>query len=49
MRADVHRAVLRVTAAWSREPPKRTAAWDVSAVISVVADAAGDELTRRIQ
>ncbi|MFF0052757.1 DUF2267 domain-containing protein, partial [Streptomyces sp. NPDC005498] len=27
---------------------EQTAAWDVSAVLSVTADAAGEELTRRI-
>jgi hypothetical protein len=29
-------------------PPTKPATWDVSAVLSVVADAAGEELMRRI-
>ncbi|MET8405993.1 DUF2267 domain-containing protein [Streptomyces sp900116325] len=39
---------LRATAAWIEGATEQTAAWDVSAVLSVTADAAGDELTRRI-
>ncbi|MFF3326461.1 DUF2267 domain-containing protein [Streptomyces sp. NPDC002889] len=39
---------LRATAAWIEGATERTAAWDVSAVLSVTADAAGEELTRRI-
>ncbi|MFI9122580.1 DUF2267 domain-containing protein [Streptomyces bikiniensis] len=36
---------VRATAAWIEGATERTAAWDVSAVLSVVADAAGEELT----
>ncbi|WP_282697534.1 DUF2267 domain-containing protein [Streptomyces sp. CC208A] len=36
------------TAAWIEGATERTAAWDVSAVLSVVADEAGEELTARI-
>ncbi|TXS38447.1 DUF2267 domain-containing protein [Streptomyces sp. OR43] len=39
---------LRATAAWIEGATEQTAAWDVSAVLSVTADAAGEELTRRI-
>ncbi|WP_121827919.1 DUF2267 domain-containing protein [Streptomyces sp. S1] len=36
---------VRATAAWIEGATERTAAWDVSAVLSVAADAAGEELT----
>lgn len=39
---------VRATAAWIEGATERTAAWDVSAVLSVVADAAGEELTGRV-
>jgi len=39
---------VRATAAWIEGATERTATWDVSAVLSVVADAAGDELTGSI-
>jgi len=39
---------VRATAAWIEGATERTAAWDVSAVLSVVADAVGEELTARI-
>ncbi|MDX2560893.1 DUF2267 domain-containing protein [Streptomyces sp. TX20-6-3] len=39
---------VRATAAWIEGATERTAAWDVSAVLSVAADAAGEELTSRI-
>jgi uncharacterized protein (DUF2267 family) len=39
---------VRATAAWIEGASEQTAAWDVSAVLSVAADAAGEELTRRI-
>lgn len=39
---------MRATAAWIEGATERTAAWDVSAVLSVVSDAAGEELTRRV-
>ncbi|MFK4098494.1 DUF2267 domain-containing protein [Streptomyces sp. NPDC019531] len=39
---------VRATAAWIEGATEQTAAWDVSAVLSVAADAAGDELTGRI-
>ncbi|MFH9968028.1 DUF2267 domain-containing protein [Streptomyces mirabilis] len=39
---------LRATAAWIEGATEQTVAWDVSAVLSVTADAAGEELTRRI-
>lgn len=39
---------VRATAAWIEGATERTAAWDVSAVLSVAADAAGEELTARI-
>jgi uncharacterized protein (DUF2267 family) len=39
---------VRATAAWIEGATERTAAWDVGAVLSVAADAAGEELTRRV-
>ncbi|MFF1556388.1 DUF2267 domain-containing protein [Streptomyces sp. NPDC058279] len=39
---------VRATAAWIEGASQATAAWDVGAVLSVVADAAGQDLTRRI-
>lgn len=39
---------VRATAAWIEGATERTAAWDVSAVLSVTADAAGEELADRI-
>ncbi|MGW1892397.1 DUF2267 domain-containing protein [Streptomyces sp. NPDC002004] len=39
---------VRATAAWIEGATERTATWDVGAVLSVTADAAGEELTRRI-
>ncbi|WP_371673802.1 DUF2267 domain-containing protein [Streptomyces sp. NBC_00289] len=39
---------VRATAAWIEGATEQTAAWDVSAVLSVAADAAGDELTNRV-
>lgn len=39
---------VRATAAWIEGANEQTAAWDVSAVLSVAADAAGEELTSRI-
>ncbi|MER7983620.1 DUF2267 domain-containing protein [Streptomyces sp. NPDC095817] len=39
---------VRATAAWIDGASEQTAVWDVSAVLSVAADAAGDELTCRI-
>ncbi|MER7198969.1 hypothetical protein CG723_31280 [Streptomyces sp. CB01635] len=39
---------VRATAAWIEGATERTAAWDVSAVLSVAADAAGEDLTHRI-
>ncbi|MFB7231604.1 DUF2267 domain-containing protein [Streptomyces griseus] len=39
---------VRATAAWIEGAGEQTAQWDVGAVLSVVADAAGEELTRRI-
>jgi uncharacterized protein (DUF2267 family) len=39
---------VRATAAWIEGANEQTATWDVSAVLSVTADAAGRELTRRI-
>lgn len=44
---DAERFV-RATAAWIPGASEATAAWDVSAVLSVVADAAGDDLTHRL-
>jgi uncharacterized protein (DUF2267 family) len=39
---------IRATAAWIEGATEKTAAWDVSAVLSVVADAAGDDLTNKV-
>ncbi|MFJ4894958.1 DUF2267 domain-containing protein [Streptomyces sp. NPDC088788] len=39
---------VRAIAAWIEGASDQTAAWDVSAVLSVAADAAGDELTARV-
>ncbi|OEJ62111.1 hypothetical protein BGM19_32865 [Streptomyces agglomeratus] len=39
---------VRATAAWIEGAREETAKWDVSAVLSVVADAADDELMRRV-
>lgn len=39
---------VRATAAWIEGATEKTASWDVSAVLSVVADTAGDELTHRV-
>ncbi|MFE2499257.1 DUF2267 domain-containing protein [Streptomyces scopuliridis] len=39
---------VRATAAWIEGATEETAKWDVGAVLSVVADAAGEELTRRV-
>ncbi len=39
---------VRATAAWIDGATQETAQWDVSAVLSVVADAAGEDLMRRI-
>ena len=39
---------VRATAAWIEGATEQTAAWDVGAVLSVAADAAGEELTRRL-
>ncbi|MBV9024125.1 MAG: DUF2267 domain-containing protein [Streptomycetaceae bacterium] len=39
---------VRATAAWIEETTEQTAAWDVSAVLSTVADAAGDNLLQQI-
>ncbi|MER7923170.1 MULTISPECIES: DUF2267 domain-containing protein [unclassified Streptomyces] len=39
---------VRATAAWIEGATEQTAAWDVSAVLSVAADAAGEELTGHI-
>ncbi|MGP4089051.1 DUF2267 domain-containing protein [Streptomyces sp. KR55] len=39
---------IRATAAWIEGATEKTAAWDVSAVLSVVADSAGEDLTHRI-
>ncbi|WEO97597.1 DUF2267 domain-containing protein [Streptomyces sp. FXJ1.172] len=39
---------VRATAAWIEGATEQTAAWDVSAVLSTVADAAGDDLLGRI-
>ncbi|MEU9001013.1 DUF2267 domain-containing protein [Streptomyces sp. NPDC048551] len=39
---------VRATAAWIEGASQATALWDVGAVLSVVADAAGDELTDRL-
>ncbi|HEY5833012.1 DUF2267 domain-containing protein [Streptomyces sp.] len=39
---------VRATAAWIEGATEQTARWDASAVLSVVADAAGDDLMRGI-
>ncbi|WP_395571806.1 DUF2267 domain-containing protein [Streptomyces sp. BK79] len=39
---------VRATAAWIEGATEQTAAWDVGAVFSVTADAAGEALTRQI-
>ncbi|MFI2207614.1 DUF2267 domain-containing protein [Streptomyces sp. NPDC020192] len=39
---------VRATAAWIDGATEQTAAWDVSAVLSTVADAAGDDLLKQI-
>ncbi|MFF5016368.1 DUF2267 domain-containing protein [Streptomyces sp. NPDC001165] len=39
---------VRATAAWIEGATEHTAAWDVSAVLSTVADAAGDDLLKEI-
>ncbi|MFI9204526.1 DUF2267 domain-containing protein [Streptomyces sp. NPDC053048] len=39
---------VRATAAWIDGATEQTATWDVSAVLSVVADTAGEELTGRV-
>ncbi|MFJ7238827.1 DUF2267 domain-containing protein [Streptomyces olivaceus] len=39
---------VRATAAWSEGASEQTATWDVSAVLSTVADTAGDDLLGRI-
>ncbi|MFG3497729.1 DUF2267 domain-containing protein [Streptomyces sp. NPDC047928] len=39
---------VRATAAWIDGATEETAAWDVGAVLSTVADAAGDDLTQRV-
>ncbi|WP_432077361.1 DUF2267 domain-containing protein [Streptomyces sp. YPW6] len=39
---------LRATAAWIEGATERTATWDVSAVLSTVADTAGDDLLGQI-
>ncbi|WP_406840466.1 DUF2267 domain-containing protein [Streptomyces sp. AHU1] len=39
---------VRATAAWIEGATERTATWDVSAVLSTVADAAGDDLMGQI-
>ncbi|MFD0369651.1 DUF2267 domain-containing protein [Streptomyces sp. NPDC059071] len=39
---------VRATAAWIEGATEQTAAWDVSAVLSTVADSAGEELLGRI-
>jgi uncharacterized protein (DUF2267 family) len=44
---DTERFV-RATAAWIEGATEETAKWDVSAVLSVVADAAGEDLMRRL-
>ncbi|ATW50678.1 DUF2267 domain-containing protein [Streptomyces xantholiticus] len=44
---DTERFV-RATSAWIEGATEETAKWDVSAVLSVVADAAGDDLLRRV-
>jgi uncharacterized protein (DUF2267 family) len=39
---------VRATAAWIEGATEKTAAWDVGAVLSVAADAAGEQLTAEI-
>ncbi|MFD5536791.1 DUF2267 domain-containing protein [Streptomyces sp. NPDC127079] len=39
---------VRATAAWIEGATEQTAAWDVSAVLSTVADAAGEDLLQQI-
>ncbi|WP_411145517.1 DUF2267 domain-containing protein [Streptomyces sp. x-80] len=39
---------VRATAAWIEGATEETAEWDVGAVLSVVAEAAGEELMRRV-
>ncbi|WP_043477186.1 DUF2267 domain-containing protein [Streptomyces collinus] len=39
---------VRATAAWIEGATEQTAAWDVSAVLSTVADATGDDLLEQI-
>ncbi|MFE9677216.1 DUF2267 domain-containing protein [Streptomyces sp. NPDC006259] len=39
---------IRATSAWIEGATEKTATWDVSAVLSVVADTAGEDLTNRI-
>ncbi|NUP17791.1 MAG: DUF2267 domain-containing protein [Streptomyces sp.] len=39
---------VRATAAWTEAATEQTAAWDVSAVLSTVADAAGENLLGQI-
>lgn len=39
---------VRAAAAWIEGATEKTAAWDVGAVLSVAADAAGEELTKEI-
>ncbi|WP_217574733.1 DUF2267 domain-containing protein [Streptomyces sp. GbtcB7] len=39
---------VRATAAWIEGAAEQTATWDVGAVLSVAADAAGEELTGRV-
>ncbi|NUP36729.1 MAG: DUF2267 domain-containing protein [Streptomyces sp.] len=39
---------VRATAAWIEGATEQTAAWDVSAVLSTAADAAGDDLLKEI-
>ncbi|MFJ2189961.1 DUF2267 domain-containing protein [Kitasatospora sp. NPDC087861] len=39
---------VRATAAWIEGATETTALWDIGAVLSTVADAAGDDLTERV-
>lgn len=39
---------IRATAAWIEGATEKTATWDVSAVLSVVADVAGEDLMNRV-
>ncbi|WP_030232681.1 DUF2267 domain-containing protein [Streptomyces sp. NRRL S-350] len=39
---------VRATAAWIEGATESTALWDIGAVLSTVADAAGDDLTQRV-